>query len=55
VYASLELAAMDVELLTYALRVLHDAGVMKHLAFKGGTCLRKNLRKTHLPGGAYDA
>ena len=27
--------------LTYALRVLFDAGVMDHLAFKGGTCLRK--------------
>ena len=27
--------------LTYALRALVDAGVMEHLAFKGGTCLRK--------------
>lgn len=27
--------------LTYALRVILDAGVMDHLAFKGGTCLRK--------------
>jgi predicted nucleotidyltransferase component of viral defense system len=27
--------------LTYALRALLDAGVMSHLAFKGGTCLRK--------------
>lgn len=27
--------------LTYALRALIDAGVMDHLAFKGGTCLRK--------------
>jgi len=27
--------------LTYALRALFDAGVMDHLAFKGGTCLRK--------------
>jgi predicted nucleotidyltransferase component of viral defense system len=27
--------------LTYALRALLDAGVMGHLAFKGGTCLRK--------------
>jgi predicted nucleotidyltransferase component of viral defense system len=27
--------------LTYALRALRDAGVMGHLAFKGGTCLRK--------------
>jgi len=27
--------------LTYALRSLLDAGVMDHLAFKGGTCLRK--------------
>lgn len=28
-------------ILTYALRALVDAGVMAHLAFKGGTCLRK--------------
>ncbi len=27
--------------LTYALRGLLDTGVMGHLAFKGGTCLRK--------------
>jgi predicted nucleotidyltransferase component of viral defense system len=27
--------------LTYALHALFDAGVMDHLAFKGGTCLRK--------------
>jgi predicted nucleotidyltransferase component of viral defense system len=27
--------------LTYALRALLDAGVAGHLAFKGGTCLRK--------------
>jgi predicted nucleotidyltransferase component of viral defense system len=27
--------------LTYALRALLNAGVMDHLAFKGGTCLRK--------------
>ena len=27
--------------LTYALNALLDAGVMGHLAFKGGTCLRK--------------
>jgi len=27
--------------LTYALRALLDAGAMDHLAFKGGTCLRK--------------
>lgn len=27
--------------LTYALRALLDEGVMEHLAFKGGTCLRK--------------
>ncbi len=27
--------------LTYALRALVDTGVMDHLAFKGGTCLRK--------------
>jgi hypothetical protein len=29
--------------LTYALRALADTGVMKHLAFKGGTCLRKTV------------
>jgi predicted nucleotidyltransferase component of viral defense system len=28
-------------ILTYALRALIDTGVMEHLAFKGGTCLRK--------------
>lgn len=28
-------------MLTYALHRLHDARVMEHLAFKGGTCLRK--------------
>ncbi len=33
-------AELDV-VLTYALRALVDAGVMDHLAFKGGTCLRK--------------
>jgi predicted nucleotidyltransferase component of viral defense system len=27
--------------LTYALRALLDDGVMDHLAFKGGACLRK--------------
>jgi len=27
--------------LTYALRALFDVGAMDHLAFKGGTCLRK--------------
>ena len=27
--------------LTYVLRALVDDGVMNHLAFKGGTCLRK--------------
>jgi predicted nucleotidyltransferase component of viral defense system len=27
--------------LTYALHALHEDGVMDHLAFKGGTCLRK--------------
>jgi predicted nucleotidyltransferase component of viral defense system len=27
--------------LTYALRALVDSGAMDHLAFKGGTCLRK--------------
>jgi nucleotidyltransferase AbiEii toxin of type IV toxin-antitoxin system len=34
------IAERDV-VLTYALRVLVDDGVMNHLAFKGGTCLRK--------------
>jgi predicted nucleotidyltransferase component of viral defense system len=34
------IAERDV-VLTYALRALLDAGVMEHLAFKGGTCLRK--------------
>ena len=29
--------------LTYALHALDEAGVMKHLAFKGGTCLRKTV------------
>jgi predicted nucleotidyltransferase component of viral defense system len=29
--------------LTYALCALEGAGVMKHLAFKGGTCLRKTV------------
>lgn len=29
--------------LTYALHALHDAGVAAHLAFKGGTCLRKTV------------
>ncbi len=29
--------------LTYALHALVEAGVMKHLAFKGGTCLRKTV------------
>ncbi len=27
--------------LTYALHALHEAGTLAHLAFKGGTCLRK--------------
>lgn len=36
------LAERDV-VLTYALRALLDAGVMGHLAFKGGTCLRKTV------------
>ncbi|MBI4677954.1 MAG: nucleotidyl transferase AbiEii/AbiGii toxin family protein [Elusimicrobia bacterium] len=27
--------------LTYVLRILDDAGLLKSLAFKGGTCLRK--------------
>jgi predicted nucleotidyltransferase component of viral defense system len=29
--------------LTYALRALHEAGIVTHLAFKGGTCLRKTV------------
>lgn len=29
--------------LTYALHALHQAGVAEHLAFKGGTCLRKTV------------
>ncbi len=29
--------------LTYALQALETAGVMEHLAFKGGTCLRKTV------------
>jgi len=29
--------------LTYTLRALRDAGVAAHLAFKGGTCLRKTV------------
>ena len=29
--------------LTYALRALHDTGIDAHLAFKGGTCLRKTV------------
>ena len=36
------LAERDV-VLTYALRALLDADVMGHLAFKGGTCLRKTV------------
>jgi predicted nucleotidyltransferase component of viral defense system len=34
------IAERDV-VLTYALRALLDEGMMDHLAFKGGTCLRK--------------
>ncbi len=29
--------------LTYALRALHETGLLEHLAFKGGTCLRKTV------------
>ena len=29
--------------LTNALRALEDSGVMQHLAFKGGSCLRKTV------------
>ncbi len=35
-------AELDI-VLTYALRALADGGVMRHLAFKGGTCLRKTV------------
>jgi len=35
-------AELDV-VLTYALRALADAGMLEHLAFKGGTCLRKTV------------
>ena len=35
------IAERDV-VLTYALRALVDAGVMDHLTFKGGTCLRNS-------------
>lgn len=36
------IAERDV-VLTYALRSLVDDGMMEHLAFKGGTCLRKTI------------
>ena len=36
------LAERDV-VLTYALHALRDSGLMDHLAFKGGTCLRKTI------------
>ena len=36
------IAERDV-VLTYALQALGDSGVMRHLAFKGGTCLRKTV------------
>lgn len=38
--------------LTYALHALVDAGVMEHLAFKGGTCLRTTRPKTTPPSAA---
>ena len=37
-----QVAERDV-VLTYALRSMIDAGVLDHLAFKGGTCLRKTI------------
>jgi len=37
---SLPVAERDV-VLTYALRALTDVGLLEHLVFKGGTCLRK--------------
>lgn len=37
---SLPVAERDV-VLTYALRVLADVGLLEHLIFKGGTCIRK--------------
>jgi hypothetical protein len=29
--------------LTYVLKILSDHGMLEHLAFKGGTCIRKHL------------
>ncbi len=37
---SLEIAEREI-VLTYVLKILEDAGLLKALAFKGGTCLRK--------------
>lgn len=37
---SLEVAEREI-MLTYVLKILADAGILKKLAFKGGTCLRK--------------
>lgn len=37
---SLEIAEREI-VLTYVLKILDDAGLLKRLAFKGGTCLRK--------------
>lgn len=39
---SLEVAEREV-LLTYALKILEESGLIQKLAFKGGTCLRKCL------------
>ena len=36
------IAERDV-ILVYALQALEESGVMGHLAFKGGTCLRKTI------------
>lgn len=37
-----DVAERDI-ILSYALKVLEAGGLLKHLAFKGGTCLRKTL------------
>ena len=37
---NVEIAEREI-VLTYVLKILEDAGLLKTLAFKGGTCLRK--------------
>ena len=39
-HVSMEVAEREI-VLTYVLKILHDAGILKTLVFKGGTCLRK--------------